>query len=98
ISKNHLIILVTHDPEMVIHQAGTILLMNNGNTRWFDNGRLFLKAALDNPELYPLPEWYRTELLPYGEIAEPPWPAAQDVCDFISSATGSKTVRRREDE
>ncbi|MBF0500130.1 MAG: ABC transporter ATP-binding protein [Candidatus Riflebacteria bacterium] len=94
ISKNHLIILVTHDPEMVIHQAGTILLMNNGNTRWFDNGRLFLKAALDNTELYPLPEWYQAALLPYGEIAEPPWPVAQEVRNFISSATDSKTVRK----
>ncbi len=73
-----LVIVVTHDVEAFLPHARGLLVLGGGVGEWFGDGRLFLAAALERPELFPLPDWYRAAVgglgLRPGEL--PPWPTA----------------------
>ncbi len=61
-----------------------------GAVRWFADGRAFLRAALTQPDVYPLPEWYRAAVCGLPAGASLPWPTAADVQAAIERGKGGR--------
>lgn len=82
-----LVIVVTHDVEAFLPHARGLLVLGGGVGEWFGSGRLFLAAALERPDLFPLPDWYRMAVgglgLRTGEL--PPWPTADALGAMVTS-------------
>ena len=73
-ARSSVLLLVTHEPEPLLPIADRILLINHGRGRVFHGGQSFLASCLRDPDLYPLPPWYRdsVESLP-GKKTVYPW-------------------------
>ena len=83
LSKDHIIIVVTHEPELLLDQTTSILFLNNQQTQEYDCDS-FLNNCILNPDFYPLPEWYTSYLKPYANSYNLPLVNAQSVAEFIN--------------
>ncbi len=89
LSKEHLLIVVTHDPEKFLKFAGKVLLLNGDQIRSFDKKEDFLFSALKENDLYPLPGWYRKAIKGFENSKEKiPCPEAKEVYHFIKEQNG----------
>lgn len=61
ISSNHIVIIVTHDPENLFDLAGSVLFISDSNVKSYVTAD-FVIRALKEPDFYPLPEWYSENL------------------------------------
>jgi len=84
LAEERIVVIVTHDPEPFFPNIGTVLLLSNNRGSWYEDGKHFLRDALDNSDIYPLPPWYRAALFPYLPVDSPPSPVAEEVARFIS--------------
>jgi energy-coupling factor transporter ATP-binding protein EcfA2 len=68
LALEHIVVLVTHDPEQLLGYAGSVLFLR-GNDCGFYTPYRFVEMALADPEFYPLPDWYVDSLSqkPYSE-------------------------------
>ena len=83
ISQEHLLIVVTHEPSMMLEDAGKILLIDGSRGRWFDGGKEFIRAALEDESIYPLPEWYTAVIKEAKLESDPPWINAEAICTAL---------------
>ncbi len=59
LSREHVVVVVTHDPSELLSEAGSVLVLGEGKSNWYATAGEFLAAAWLDQEVYPLPEWYR---------------------------------------
>ncbi len=83
LSKEHIIIVVTHEPELLLDQTTNVLFLNNQQTQEYDYNS-FLCNCINNPDFYPLPEWYTSFLKPYAYYNNLPLVNAKSVAEFIT--------------
>ncbi len=57
ISTEHIVIVVTHDPENLFELAGSVLFINENTVKSYLPAE-FVAQALKEPNFYPLPDWY----------------------------------------
>ena len=84
LSLENIVIVVTHEPELILQENSSVLFLNGTETAQYSS-REFLANALINPEFYPLPEWYSTALAPYAQSFNLPKVNAEDVADYLES-------------
>jgi len=84
LSGECLALVVTHDPEPFFPICKSVLLLDKGLGQFFAAPRAFLKAAILNGDLYPLPTWYKNALSGRLESKQLPWPVAELVFDFLN--------------
>ena len=83
LSQDHIVIVVTHEPELLMQKDTKILFLNEQSTGEFRYNS-FISNALQNPEFYPLPNWYYNCLNPYSNRRiDFPLINAKSVADFI---------------
>ncbi len=85
IAKMRLVIVVTHQPGAFLDSDTNVVLLHNHEALQM-TGNDFLKSALKNNSLYPLPEWYATVMEPFADVPrELPMLKAQEVFDFLQA-------------
>ena len=84
LSQESIVIVVTHEPELIMQDNSSILFLNGTETAQYSSSE-FLANAVVNPEFYPLPEWYSSALLPYTQNYKLPTVNAEAVAEYIES-------------
>ncbi|MBR4570009.1 MAG: ABC transporter ATP-binding protein [Candidatus Riflebacteria bacterium] len=84
LSLESIVIVVTHEPELILQENSSVLFLNGAETSQYSS-REFLSNAVINPEFYPLPEWYTTTLAPFAQNFDLPKVKAEDVADYLES-------------
>ena len=82
IASDHVVIVVTHEPEIFLTDDTNILLLSEANGTWF-SGSEFLRRSLEHEDFYPLPAWYRQAVGPFIKHAALPAVNASSVADFL---------------
>jgi len=77
-ARDHIVITVTHEPEIFLGRCNEILFLRENDTAWFKTGE-FLSRALQNHDFYPLPAWYRQALQAEKNCSDLPLINAQAV-------------------
>lgn len=77
-ARDHIVITVTHEPEMFLGKCNQILFLQENDSAWFQTDE-FLSRALQNHDFYPLPAWYREALQFEKKCGELPLINAQAV-------------------
>jgi len=54
LAQDRIVIAVTHDPEDLLDQASSVLLLHDDTGRWFESGDAFASAVAQTPKLFPL--------------------------------------------
>ena len=85
IAAEHVVVVVTHEPEIFLTDDTNILLLSAGKGAWF-NGSDFLRHSLEHENFYPLPVWYRQAVGPFINHAALPAVNAVSVADFLQEA------------
>ncbi|MFZ5949876.1 MAG: ABC transporter ATP-binding protein [Candidatus Rifleibacteriota bacterium] len=57
IAQDHIVVIVTHDPENLIDLTGRVLFLGDQAIE-FKCANEFIAKSLKEPDFYPLPEWY----------------------------------------
>lgn len=83
LAHEHIVIVVTHEPEVFLHPDSNILFLREGQGSWF-SGDDFLRQAVCNREFYPLPRWYCQALGPFAAASSLPQVNAEAVASFIA--------------
>ncbi len=81
-ANDHVVIVVTHEPEIFLTARSQVLFLREGQGLWL-TGTEFTSRALQNPDFYPLPAWYKKALEPFGTVDCPPEINAQAVARFL---------------
>jgi energy-coupling factor transporter ATP-binding protein EcfA2 len=99
LSVESLVLVVTHDPEELLDEVASILLLKKGSPTWFPTVSRFLDAALHDHDLYPLPDWYVSAMAgelqrsnsdgPNAATAIWPMPRADEVRAFLAGKKAS---------
>ena len=84
LSKEHIVIVVTHEPELILQDNSRILYLNANETAEYDSNT-FLYNAVINPDFYPIPQWYTNYVKPYAETYQLPPVNSEAVADFLRS-------------
>lgn len=82
IASEHIVIVVTHEPEIFLQLDSNILFLRDQCGYW-QTGAEFIKAALNKPDFYPLPEWYQAAVSPFKHYSALPVLNAESVRQFI---------------
>lgn len=59
IAKDKCIIIVTHEPEILLKDNSNVLYINNNGIGENYTGKEFILKAINDEEFYPLPRWFR---------------------------------------
>ena len=84
LAKEHIVIIVTHEPELLINNNSHILFIDGVYTKEF-NVNDFLSKAIQNSDFYPLPEWYVENLKYYVNSQKLPIVKAEEVANFLEN-------------
>lgn len=82
-ARDHIVITVTHEPEIFLGRCNEILFLRDNDSAWFKTSE-FLSRALQNHDFYPLPAWYRQALQTEKSYADLPLINAQAVFAYKS--------------
>lgn len=83
LSKNAIVVVVTHEPELLMNENSSIFHMHEDGSQQITTDE-FLRLSLSNEDYYPLPNWYKDEILPFINCDyELPMINAIDVFDFL---------------
>ncbi|HAE39340.1 MAG TPA: hypothetical protein DCG57_11975 [Candidatus Riflebacteria bacterium] len=82
-AADHIVIVVTHEPELLLAHSSSLLYLHSGSGQWFTPDA-FLREALNNNSFFPLPDWYARALAPYRDTAVLPQIDAISVHRFVS--------------
>lgn len=85
LAREHIVVVVTHEPEIFLTPTSNILFLREGQGSWF-NGNDFLRQALTDNLFYPLPEWYYAAVRPYKNEPFLPIINAVEVGKFLQKA------------
>ncbi len=83
LALEHIVIVVTHEPEVFLQTDSNILFLREGRGNWF-SGDDFLRQAVHDREFYPLPRWYCQALAPFAAMPLLPPVNAEAVASFIA--------------
>jgi energy-coupling factor transport system ATP-binding protein len=61
IAENHIVIVVTHDPELMLNVAANVLFLKDNGPETYDANDFIYHAIKEN-DFYPLPRWYNDAL------------------------------------
>lgn len=81
--KDHIVIIVTHEPELLIQHNSKILFLNNEKSTLYSSNEFLYKSVKD-PNFYPLPEWYCNLLKDKANISYMPLVNAKNVADYLN--------------
>lgn len=81
-SGEHIVIVVTHEPEIFLQPSSNLLFLRDGYGSWF-SGDDFLRHALRDASFYPLPAWYQRALVTHKNHEMPPAINAAAVAEFL---------------
>lgn len=84
LAREHIVLVVTHDPEELLAVCGQIILLEHGEAIVFPGPEVFLREALSVPERYPLSDWYRQSIEPAGSTGRLPLPVVEEVAAFLA--------------
>lgn len=84
LSLENIVIVVTHEPELILQDNSSILFLNGKETTQFSSSE-FLSNAVLNPDFYPLPEWYSNSLWSFAQNYNLPMVNSRDVADYLES-------------
>lgn len=82
-AQEHIVVVVTHDPEILLHQSHEILFLRHCGAEWH-KPQSFIKSALENHDFYPLPEWYGRLIRPFKNTPNLPPINAIGTFEFIN--------------
>lgn len=88
--REHVLVVVTHDPAVLLPFAQSVLVLssNSDHWNWFSHPADFLQAALDDRNLYPLPNYYREAIEGLDSAQKPdrqlPWLSAESVFKYLT--------------
>ena len=83
LALEHIVIVVTHEPEVFLQPDSSILFLREGQGSWF-SGDDFLRQAVHDRDFYPLPRWYCQALAPFAAVPSLPPVNAEAVASFIT--------------
>ena len=81
LSEKQIIVVVTHEPEVLMRATSSILFLNADNRTM--SSQEFLRRALEEPEFYPIPEWYREAVSSFSRGCDLPMVLPMEVAEFI---------------
>ncbi|MDD3147135.1 MAG: ABC transporter ATP-binding protein [Candidatus Riflebacteria bacterium] len=87
-AAKHIVVVVTHEPEIFIQNQSRILFLKEGRGDWFD-GNEFLALSLKNSDFYPLPGWYERAMTNFTDRADLPEVNATAVAEFLKRAASN---------
>lgn len=82
-AHDHIVVVVSHDPEVFLSKCQQILFLREGGAEWH-NQQSFIASALSDPQFYPLPEWYSHLLTPYRHLPDLPEINAASALNFLN--------------
>ncbi len=82
--KDHVVIVVTHEPEAFLAEAASVLFLRSESSEWF-NGNSFLHRALAEPGFFPLPDWYTRLIKPFCDNVKLPGIDPYEVFTYLKS-------------
>ncbi|MDN5278035.1 MAG: energy-coupling factor transport system ATP-binding protein [Clostridiales bacterium] len=82
IACDHIVLLVTHDPELLLPISSGILFLQNEEADYYEINQ-FIRNAVSSSDFYPLPKWYCQALRPFDGIREFPMINAASVHEFL---------------
>ncbi|GAB4273013.1 MAG: hypothetical protein Kow0029_12220 [Candidatus Rifleibacteriota bacterium] len=88
LAKEHIVIIVTHDPEMLLASSSRVLFLAEDKVEQLSVNE-FVRKALENTWYYPLPEWYSQALKRHVSEARFPKVNARSVYKFIKGMAGN---------
>jgi energy-coupling factor transporter ATP-binding protein EcfA2 len=86
-TTEHVVIVVTHEPEILLEQSGSLLYLHSEGSRWLKPAE-FLRHALIDRDFFPLPEWYRKAVGQFAQSSDLPPIRAEAVHRFFKSREG----------
>ncbi|MBU1106899.1 MAG: energy-coupling factor ABC transporter ATP-binding protein [Candidatus Riflebacteria bacterium] len=81
-ATDHIVIVVTHEPEALMTDSSSLLYLRSGCGLWF-TPETFLYQALSESDFFPLPHWYSSAVTPFREKPALPRLEAGAVHKFI---------------
>lgn len=81
-SSEHIVIVVTHEPEILLEQSGILLYLHSDGCRWFKSAE-FLHSALIDRNFFPLPEWYHNAVGQFAQSSDLPPIKADEVFRYV---------------
>lgn len=82
IAREHVVIVVTHEPEIFLKTDSNVLFLRQQGGSWQSGGD-FIKSALIEPDFYPLPDWYQAAVSPFNHHLILPEVNAESVMQFL---------------
>ena len=92
LSLENIVIVVTHEPELILQDNSSVLYLNGTDTAQYSSSE-FLANAVMNSEFYPLPEWYSTALKPYAQNFNLPNVNAEAVASYLESCSNESEYK-----
>lgn len=83
LAYEHIVIVVTHEPEVFLQSDSSVLFLREGQGSWF-SGNEFLRQAVHDRDFYPLPRWYCHAMAPFAAAPSLPPVNAEAVASFIA--------------
>jgi len=81
-TTEHIVIVVTHEPEILLEQSRSLLYLHTGGYKWLEPAE-FLRHALKDRNFFPLPEWYRKAVGQFDQSSDLPPIRAEAVCRYV---------------
>lgn len=82
IACDHIVLVVTHDPEAFLHFSDTVLYLQNDGALFSDTED-FVRRALTSAGFYPLPNWYQAALKDHDKLLRLPKLKAEAVYNLL---------------
>jgi energy-coupling factor transporter ATP-binding protein EcfA2 len=83
-ATDHIVIVVTHEPELLLEQSGSLLYLHADGCKSLKPAE-FLRLALADSSFFPLPEWYRYAVRHFAQSSDLPNLRADDVYRFVKT-------------
>jgi energy-coupling factor transporter ATP-binding protein EcfA2 len=90
LSLESIVIVVTHEPELILQENSSLLFLNGSETAQYSSSE-FLSNAVINPDFYPLPDWYTSTLRPFAQNYNLPKVNSRDVASYLESYKNEST-------
>ncbi len=81
-AAEHIVIVVTHEPELLLEQSSSLLYLKSADCRWLKPTE-FLCHALADSCFFPLPDWYRKAIGQFAQSEDLPSIRADAVYNYI---------------
>ena len=86
-AADHVVIVVTHEPEIFLTRHSQVLFLREGQGLWL-KGSEFTRRALQDPDFFPLPGWYQKAIEPFNAVESLPEINAEAVARFLEEVKG----------